>query len=625
MASLGEHYDSFIEDIIKRTLKGEFRSKAQVHQRLAQALEAGTGEIFERRLTTYRDRLQGHLDQETSEIKQAKLTRQLRALGTLAEAWEKWQAENQAQAIWAAATEAVTQAPPAERLRVLVTWLDPNHEPTLGYGDLTAIAAALQTAADTQAPALDPTGLPEVGQGINRGLAAYASVEPHLVSWLYENRRTVGFGGEVGGAGPWSLWGKQVQATLPQALFHTQAHNQSAAGVVADQRQFDLVAWVELMVLLRQMQLGLVKWFDAQPYDLKAGKNLAGVTYLVFAIIWSELSRGTQEASHFSAGDRQALGQACFQLSLHSLRTFAQRDNFPLYGGVFAALSGESFRDTIDYLDQPLNAVENTQEKARILTVLGNSQRRFGRYDRALALHQSALDLARSGQDHYCATANLNHLSRLYLTRQQYEEAVGLAQRALIEARQWGDRLGEANALVSLGYSEVMTAQHQGRTSPDALAGPLQFLESGQALAQRLGDLQSQAFGAVGLGMIYTLLGQGDRAQGVLTPGLEVIKQVGDRGLYGLGCLYLGEAHYQLGHTDTALLFALLAMYQLEQRRQIGWRQAAALVVIIRGQVGGDRFAALLAQHRSALMAQIGVDGVDHLPKLIQQYETPNP
>ena len=66
MASLGEHYDSFIEDIIKRTLKGEFRSKAQVHQRLAQALEAGTGEIFERRLTTYRDRLQGHLEQETS-------------------------------------------------------------------------------------------------------------------------------------------------------------------------------------------------------------------------------------------------------------------------------------------------------------------------------------------------------------------------------------------------------------------------------------------------------------------------------------------------------------------------------------------------------------------------------
>jgi Arc/MetJ-type ribon-helix-helix transcriptional regulator len=72
MASLGDHYNSFIEDIIKRTLKGEFRSKAPVYKRLVQALEAGTGEIFERSLTTYRDRLQQQLDRETSEIKQAK-------------------------------------------------------------------------------------------------------------------------------------------------------------------------------------------------------------------------------------------------------------------------------------------------------------------------------------------------------------------------------------------------------------------------------------------------------------------------------------------------------------------------------------------------------------------------
>ena len=63
-------------------------------------------------------------------------------------------------------------------------------------------------------------------------------------------------------------------------------------------------------------------------------------------------------------------------------------------------------------------------------------------------------------------------------------------------------------------------------------------------------------------------------------------------------------------------------MYLLEQQRQPRWRQAAALVLIIRGPVGGDRFTALMAQHRPALMAQIGADGVDHLPTLIAQYES---
>jgi tetratricopeptide (TPR) repeat protein len=622
MASLGDHYNSFIEDIIKRTLKGEFRSKAPVYKRLVQALEAGTGEIFERSLTTYRDRLQQQLDRETSEIKQAKLTRQLRALGTLTEAWEKWQADNQAHSLWQTATQAIAQASPEATLGVLVTWLDPNHSPALGYGDLQAIAQALHTAADTAPSPHETVTLQRLGQGLQQGLAAYTSLEPHLVSWLYESRRSVGFGEPGAQTGPWQLWAKQVSAALPQALFQTQAQNQSAAIVATEQRQFDVTAWVALMVLMRQLQLGLVKWFDAQPYDLTAGKNLAGVTYLVFAIIWSELSRGAQASIHFTADDRQSLSQACFQLCLHSLRTFAQRDNFPLYSGVFAALSGESFRDTIDYLDQPLKAVENTQEKARILTVLGNSQRRLGRYDRALGLHRAALELARAGADHYCATANLNHLSRLYLTQQQYEEAVNLAQRALIEARQRGDRLGEANALVSLGYSEVMAAQHQGRTTPDALASTQQFLESGQALAQKLGDLQSQAFAAVGLGITYTLVGQPDRAQTTLTAGLAVLKQVGDRFLYSLSCAYLGEAHYQLAQADTALLYGLLAMYLLEQQRQPRWRQAAALVLIIRGQVGGDRFTALMAQHRPALMAQIGADGVDHLPTLITQYES---
>jgi tetratricopeptide (TPR) repeat protein len=620
MTSLTDRYNDFIADIIKRTLKGEFRSKAQVYQCLVKALEAGTGEIFERCLTATHDRLQHQADTETSELKQAKLTRQLRAIGTLADAWDTWQAEHQAQSLCDSAIESLVQAAPETPLLTLVHWLDPNRTPSLSYGDLQDIAQALNTAVDTQTHAATAAVLQQLHRGINSGLAAYTSLEPHLVSWLYENRRAVGFGGEVDTAGPWSLWAKHLQAALPQALFQAQARNQSAANLVAQQPSFDLTAWVTLAVLLRQVQLSLVKWFDAQPYDLQAGKNLAGVTYLVFAIIWSELSQGAQAMEAWPRGDRQQLSQSSFQLCLHSLRTFAQRDNFPLYGGVFASLSGETFRDTLDYLDQPLKAVENTQEKARILTVLGNSQRRLGRYDRAWSLHQTALELAQAGADPYCATANLNHLSRLQLVRQHYDEAANLAQRALIEARQRGDRPGEANALVSLGYSQVMAAQHQGVATAETLTSPLQFLETGQTLAQRQGDLHSQAFAAVGLGVAYTALEQPDRAQAVLTAGLTVLQQVGDRGLYALSCAYLGEACYQKTALESAVLYALLGMYLLYQLQQPSWRHCAGLLTILQGQVGRDRFQSLLHQHQGKLVAEIGADGYDYLPTLLNRY-----
>ena len=144
---------------------------------------------------------------------------------------------------------------------------------------------------------------------------------------------------------------------------------------------------------------------------------------------------------------------------LQILRTFTQRPYFPLYGGIFASFSGSYLRDALDYLDAPLRSTAGTQEKARILTLLGYSQRGLGRYDRSLNFHQQALEIARNAGDKTCEIANLNHLSRTYVQQQNYSEAINYSQRALIFSRQTGDKTGEANALVNLGYSEVMQAK----------------------------------------------------------------------------------------------------------------------------------------------------------------------
>jgi tetratricopeptide (TPR) repeat protein len=307
-------------------------------------------------------------------------------------------------------------------------------------------------------------------------------------------------------------------------------------------------------------------------------------------------------------------------MTLQILRTFAQRDNFPLYSGAFASFGGEGLRETVSYLDQPLKAVEKTQEKARILTVLGYSQRWLNQPQRAIELHQKALELAIQVGDRRCEIANLCHLSRIALHQKDYSQAVGSAQRAVILARQMGDPQGEANALASLGYSEVMIARQQEVLTPEQLESPISFLQQGQKLSEKLHDYQSQAFCQVGLGIAYVAIEQFNQAKHTLEQGLPLIQQVGDRDLQGLSDAYLGEACYQLGQLELAVYYACLGMYLLEQRHNSTWQQAAALVTLRQGQLGVDNFSKSLERQRSNLIAQIGQDGLDHLPVLIERY-----
>jgi tetratricopeptide (TPR) repeat protein len=198
------------------------------------------------------------------------------------------------------------------------------------------------------------------------------------------------------------------------------------------------------------------------------------------------------------------------------------------------------------------------------------------------------------------------------------------AQRALILARQHGDRQGEANALANLGYSAVMIARQQESITPEELETAIAHLERGQKLSEKMNDLQNQALCWVGLGTAYIAIEQPSQAQLALEKGLALTQQIGDRDLQALSHAYLGETFYQLNQLELAVYHACLGMYLLEQRLEKEhskrWKQSAALVVILQGKLGAESFSNLLQQQRSHLIALIGVDGFDHLPNLLDRY-----
>lgn len=602
-----DRYLELIDRISDLTLQGKIRSKNQVYQLLVEEIEPGTAEIFDRCLLERMTATEAQLE------KKVKAARVLRALQTLQGEWERYKQENQTQDAIASATQQILSAEANERLAIALKILDPNQKQAFNPDRVQQLARSLgQTAAIHPTPEL-AEDLKQFATGLTQGLESFAAIEDYLISWIYEqNKSNIGFGEVNQQRGPWALWAKHSKSYLPQQLFAALANKQSAIAAIRSARAIDLQAWLDLAIVLQYIQRGLITWFDKQPYDAKVGKQLSLSTLLTFAAIWSQLASGFQSSPRLAEGS--------FQMTLQILRALANRDDFPLYGGIFASFGGKSLNDALNYFDEPLGRLEQTPEKARILTLLGYSQQALGRYEQAIAFHQQAVAIARSANEKACEVANLNHLSRIRVSQKNYTEAINTSQRALIVARQEGDRTGEANALVNLGYSEVLSARQLDRMEPEVYETAINYLEQGLALAKKLSDRQSQALAYNSLGIAYVVLEQPEEALEFLAEGLEAAQRSGDLYLQGINYAYIAEAYHLASIVQKAVASAALGMYLLEQLGASEWRQPAGLLLVLQGKWGEEVFNTALKESRPAIIAAIGVDGYDHIPQLLEDY-----
>ena len=583
-----------IEGLIQATLKGKISSKAQVYCQLEDGLPVGSGEIFERCLV---ERMEAAEQDQTS-----KGPRTVRALKVVQGEWANLQKTRQRQQKVSATTAQISAVDGEDQIDILLKLLDPNQPDPPSRDQLHQLAQSL-IAEDNET----------LGKGISSGLEAYQNLEGELISWLYEaGDRDIGFGSEQR-RGPWQYWARRVEYPIPQQLFDILAKGESVIVLAKGWSRLDESSWVQLAILLHYLKQGLVKWFDQQPYNVRLGKKLSYSTFLIFATIEANLAQGFQSS-------RPHLGQGSFQLMQQSLRSFAQRDDFPLYGGVFAAFDGGYLQDTLDYFSEPLKQVPGTQEKARLLTLLGYSQRTLGRYEAALKFHQEALEIATAAADQLCVIASFNHLARVHVLQKNYGEAKNFGQRALIMARQQGDSLGEANALVNYGYSEVFAARAMDMPDLSVYEQAIGYLERGRDLAETLGDSQSQALAYNSIGIAYSIASQPEMAIENLEKALPLTQAAGNVYLQGVTCTYIAETQRVLANIGATVLYGTLGMYLLHQIKSSEWRQAAGLLRVVSGELGAEEFTAVLQNQRRQIIQWIGVDGFDYLPTLLAEY-----
>ncbi|MGD1805054.1 tetratricopeptide repeat protein [Dapis sp. BLCC M126] len=607
-----ERYLNLIDHIIEITLQGKIRSKEQVYQMLVKEISSGTGEIFERCFDERFQTIKNQVDTETDELKQAKANRRLRALKTIQGEWERWEKQNQTQEAIATSVQQIINTETRERLTSLLNAIDPNQKQPLTLNQLQKLGQTLQ---DQQLQTTDPElkkDLQQFTTGITKGLEAWQRLQPYLVSWIYDQSRgQIGFGGTPEQRGPWVLWSKQVNSSFPEGLFNSIALEKSIVEF-AGKASIEASELVELSVILQCLQRGLVEWFDKLIYDAKVGAKLSISTFLTFAAIWCQLADGFQA--------RPSLSNSCFQVTLQILRAFSQREYFPLYGGIFASFSGEYLQNALSYLDEPLQRIQGTQAKGRILTLLGYSQQTLGQYLKAMEFHKKALEIAQETEDKSCEIANLNHLSRTSVAMKDYSEAINYSQRALMFSRQVGDKRGEANALANFGFSEVFQARQQEVMETEVYESAINYLQQGLKLSENLGDGQSKSLCFSSLGIAFMVLEKPEDALLYLAGGWQAAQYSGDLYLQGLNLAYLAQAYYNLQNFEKAVFAGCLGMYLLEQIGANEWRQTAGLMVVLKGQLGED-FNEILGRKRSEILPVIGVDGYDYIPELLLKYQ----
>ncbi|MGK7896294.1 MAG: tetratricopeptide repeat protein [Xenococcus sp. (in: cyanobacteria)] len=601
---LSDRYFELIDQIVEKTLQGKIASTERVYIMLERGIESGTGEVWERCLTQRIEATKTQLE------KKLKATRVLRALTTIETQYQRWQKAHQQQNAIADSTEKLLNSTGEQIVFNWIQIIDINQKEPLNRDKLQQLAQNLQAATDNLDNIQLAQDCQQIATGIIAGLTSFSQLEDNLISWMYESERNMGFAREK--PNPCRVWQKKVDNPLPKRLFQTLAERQSIADLGGVTNNIELRSWVELAILLQYIQQGLVTWYDKQPYSAKFGKQLSYSTFLTFAVIWLELSQTFTTNNRFKDG--------CFQIMLQIMRLFARRDDFPLYSGIFVSFSGDYLQNTLEYLSEPIQQIAGTQEKARILTLLGYSQRTLGRYEQALAFHQEALEIAREAQDKSCEIANLNHLSRTYVQQKDYETAINYSQRALILARQTGNRLGETNALVNLGYSKVFAARAIDTMDTEIYNEAIRYLEQGLQLAEKTEDLQTQSLVNNSLGIAYVILAQPTSAIAFLEKGVKLATMAQDVYLQGLSYSYLAEAYYSIEDFNNSIYHGCLGSYLLKQINSLEWRKSAGLITILKGQLGDVAFERLLKGMRSQIIAVIGVDGYDYLPQLLTEY-----
>ncbi len=193
--------------------------------------------------------------------------------------------------------------------------------------------------------------------------------------------------------------------------------------------------------------------------------------------------------------------------------------------------------------------LRNRNREAVFLSNIAKVYDHQGNYPAALELQQQSLNIRQATGDQSGTVRSLNHIGLIYASQGQYNQAQTYIEQALAMARELGIRPVETSLLHNLGRIYRIQAQYE---QAEAL------YSEGLALSRELGLEPDTAIGLIEMGHLKATQGQYGQAVDYVTQAFEIFDRSGYRA-------NTGTAHASMGNYLAAQGYYAEALEQQQQ------------------------------------------------------------
>jgi tetratricopeptide (TPR) repeat protein len=198
---------------------------------------------------------------------------------------------------------------------------------------------------------------------------------------------------------------------------------------------------------------------------------------------------------------------------------------------------------------------------------LGNAFFSQARWNEAIAVYEQSLEISRDLGHELSAAKILMNMGNVYCSQARWNEAIVVIEQSLQISREWGDHLGVANNLGNLGLIYI----DQGR-SDEAIAIQKQALQ----IKQKLGDRRSAAHTLGNLGNAYSFQGQWEKAISAYEQSIQIARELDDSLGIAQPLCNLSNVYREQGRWEDAISVLEQA---LQISRELGHHSGVALIL----------------------------------------------
>ena len=234
--------------------------------------------------------------------------------------------------------------------------------------------------------------------------------------------------------------------------------------------------------------------------------------------------------------------------------------------------------------------IEKLNETNQLVTYgrMGTLYQHFGEYDKSIAFHQKASEIAQRNNDLENEAVTLHQIGRIYQEKGNYDAALAQYQKA----KEILEKIGDIKN-ISHSFGQIGTIY---QLKGDVEAALIQHQKSLE-IAEKIGDIKSAAASFHNIGMIYQEKGNYNAALTQYRKSLKIREKIGDIQGVAISMGQMGKLYFEQNQYETALKYSIQAFLFFDKIGSPNANIVKNNISLCRQKLPEERFNAILKEY----------------------------